>query len=181
MENIYVRSWYEVGDRLGPIAEKLWLDLKPFYEELHAYVRFKLTKKYPEVTDGEPIPAHLLGNMWAQGWVNIYNEVAPFPSKLQKDDLPIYIFFIRNLDHAIVLKVSKFNMEICLSFISKILSTKSFLISLLLFEYMDFLSYFLNTWIINVVSNTARSPVKLKGLIHQIRIEMFFYVQNINS
>ena len=80
----YVRSWYEVGDQLGPIAEKLWLDLKPFYEELHAYVRFKLTKKYPEVKDGEPIPAHLLGNMWAQGWVNIYNEVAPFPSKLQK-------------------------------------------------------------------------------------------------
>ena len=77
----YVRSWYEVGDRLGPIAEKLWLDLKPFYEELHAYVRFKLTKKYPEVKDGEPIPAHLLGNMWAQSWVNIYNEVAPFPSK----------------------------------------------------------------------------------------------------
>ena len=77
----YVRSWYEVGDQLGPIAEKLWLDLKPFYEELHAYVRFKLTKKYPEVKDGEPIPAHLLGNMWAQGWVNIYNEVAPFPSK----------------------------------------------------------------------------------------------------
>ena len=77
----YVRSWYEVGDQLGPIAEKLWMDLKPFYEELHAYVRFKLTKKYPEVTDGEPIPAHLLGNMWAQSWVNIYSEVAPFPSK----------------------------------------------------------------------------------------------------
>ena len=41
----YVRSWYEVGDELGTIAEKLWLDLKPFYEELHAYVRFRLRKK----------------------------------------------------------------------------------------------------------------------------------------
>ncbi len=77
----YVRSWYEVGDQLGPIAEKLWLDLKPFYEELHAYVRFKLSKKYPQVKDGEPIPAHLLGNMWAQEWVNIYDMVAPYPGK----------------------------------------------------------------------------------------------------
>ena len=77
----YRRSAYEVGDQLGPIAEKLWLDLKPFYEELHAYVRFKLRQKYPEVKDGEPIPAHLLGNMWAQSWANIYNDIAPFPSK----------------------------------------------------------------------------------------------------
>ena len=75
----YVRSWYEVGDRLGPIAEKLWTDLKPFYEELHAYVRFKLSQKYAEVKDGQPIPAHVLGNMWAQSWTNIYDLVAPFP------------------------------------------------------------------------------------------------------
>ena len=86
----YVRSWYEVGDRLGPIAEKLWLDLKPFYEELHAYVRFKLRQKYPEVKDGEPIPAHLLGNMWAQSWVNIYNDIAPFPSKLSTYCCPMH-------------------------------------------------------------------------------------------
>ena len=78
----YVRSWYEVGDRLGPIAEKLWIDLKPFYEELHAYVRFKLSQKYAEVKDGQPIPAHVLGNMWAQSWTNIYDLVAPYPSKL---------------------------------------------------------------------------------------------------
>lgn len=81
----YVRSWYEVGDNLGKIAEKLWLDLKPFYEELHAYVRFKLSKKYPQVKDGEPIPAHLLGNMWAQDWVNIYDLVAPYPSEPKLD------------------------------------------------------------------------------------------------
>ena len=75
----YVRSWYEVGDRLESIAEALWLDLKPFYEELHAYVRFKLRKRYPSMEEKGPIPAHLLGNMWAQSWVNIYDLVVPFP------------------------------------------------------------------------------------------------------
>ena len=79
----YVRSWYEVGDNLGVIAEKLWQDLKPFYEELHAYVRFKLRKRYKSIKEKDPIPAHLLGNMWAQSWVNIYDLVAPFPSKFQ--------------------------------------------------------------------------------------------------
>ena len=77
----YVRSWYEVGDRLESIAEALWLDLKPFYEELHAYVRFKLRKHYPSVKEKDPIPAHILGNMWAQSWVNIYDLVVPFPGK----------------------------------------------------------------------------------------------------
>ena len=79
----YVRSWYEVGDELGTIAEKLWLDLKPFYEELHAYVRFRLRKKYKSLIKDGPIPAHLLGNMWAQSWVNIYDLVVPFPGKQQ--------------------------------------------------------------------------------------------------
>ena len=80
----YVRSWYEVGDELESIAEKLWLDLKPFYDELHAYVRFKLRKQYPEIKENGPIPAHLLGNMWAQSWVNVYDLVVPFPGKQKK-------------------------------------------------------------------------------------------------
>ena len=80
----YVRSWYEVGDELESIAEKLWLDLKPFYDELHAYVRFKLRKQYPEIKENGPIPAHLLGNMWAQTWENVYDLVVPFPGKQKK-------------------------------------------------------------------------------------------------
>jgi peptidyl-dipeptidase A len=42
---------------------------------LHTYVRWKLAEKYgPGVVppDG-PIPAHLLGNPWAQEWGNIYD------------------------------------------------------------------------------------------------------------
>ncbi|KAG0694354.1 Angiotensin-converting enzyme [Chionoecetes opilio] len=59
----------------------LWDSLKDFYKDLHGYVRFKLKEKYTsDVIDTKFIPAHLLGNMWAQSWENIYDIVAPFPS-----------------------------------------------------------------------------------------------------
>ena len=35
------------------------------------------------VPDGKPIPAHLLGNMWAQEWTNVYPLVEPYPGRLQ--------------------------------------------------------------------------------------------------
>lgn len=57
----------------------LWTQIEEFYKELHAYVRHKLKKKYGDVVDSEFIPAHLLGNMWAQSWENIYELVAPYP------------------------------------------------------------------------------------------------------
>lgn len=62
-------------------AERLWGQVQPLYEELHCYVRDQLAEQYGEdkVPPGEPIPAHLLGNMWAQGWTNIYDLVEPFP------------------------------------------------------------------------------------------------------
>ena len=42
--------------------------------QLHCYVRRKLNKKYGDkvVPKTGPIPAHLLGNMWAQEWDNLY-------------------------------------------------------------------------------------------------------------
>ncbi|XP_023319903.1 angiotensin-converting enzyme isoform X2 [Eurytemora carolleeae] len=48
--------------------ENTWQGLKPLYEELHAYVRNKLNKHYGDsvLKNSGPIPAHLLGNMWAQ-------------------------------------------------------------------------------------------------------------------
>src|SRR5262245_36906155 len=59
--------------------ERLWRQVEPLYVSLHAYVRKQLIKKYgktAERPDGM-IPAHLLGNMWAQEWGNIYPLVAP--------------------------------------------------------------------------------------------------------
>ena len=74
----YKRKIYEVND-LQSVAEEFWNELKPFYEELHAYVRHRLSHKYKDlVKDGEPIPAHLLGNMWAQSWDNVFPYVVPY-------------------------------------------------------------------------------------------------------
>ena len=59
--------------------DRLWQQLKPLYDALHAHVRASLARHYgKEVVPEEGfIPAHLLGNMWAQSWANIYPLVAP--------------------------------------------------------------------------------------------------------
>ncbi len=76
------RSGYDMKpEEFSAELERTWKQLEPLYKELHAYVRFKLIQKYgaaAERPDGM-IPAHLLGNMWAQEWGNIYDIVAPAP------------------------------------------------------------------------------------------------------
>jgi peptidyl-dipeptidase A len=68
-------------------VERLWSEVKPLYVALHCYVRAKLRAKYPaeRIADHGPIPAHLLGNMWAQEWNNIYDLVAPYPGEASLD------------------------------------------------------------------------------------------------
>jgi len=62
--------------------EDTWQGLKPLYEKLHAYVRNKLAAQYPgKVQPGGALPAHLLGNMWAQQWTNIGDILKPYPGK----------------------------------------------------------------------------------------------------
>jgi hypothetical protein len=76
------RGRYEVDD-LGTIVEKLWNDMRPLYLELHASVRYKLTKFYSgKVFEDDYIEAHLLGNMWAQNLVNIFDLLEPYKNKL---------------------------------------------------------------------------------------------------
>jgi peptidyl-dipeptidase A len=73
------RSKYDMPP--GNFAEevdRLWTQVKPLYLSLHAYVRNRLREKYGDVVPAKgPIPAHLLGNVWAQEWGNIYELVAP--------------------------------------------------------------------------------------------------------
>jgi peptidyl-dipeptidase A len=58
--------------------DRLWRQVQPLYLKLHAYVRMKLREKYGDVVpERGPIPAHLLGNIWAQEWENVYPLVAP--------------------------------------------------------------------------------------------------------
>lgn len=59
--------------------DRLWNQVEPFYESLHCHVRAKLGEFYGNdvVPQDKPIPAHLLGNMWAQSWGNVYDLVKP--------------------------------------------------------------------------------------------------------
>ncbi|MDP9039004.1 MAG: M2 family metallopeptidase [Acidobacteriota bacterium] len=79
------RSGYDMTpEQFSAELERTWTQLQPLYNELHAYVRFKLIQKYgaaAERPDGM-IPAHLLGNMWAQEWGNVYDIVEPHDPKL---------------------------------------------------------------------------------------------------
>ena len=66
-------------DAFAAELDRLWLQVKPLYLSLHTYTRRKLREKYGAAAvpaDG-PIPAHLLGNMWAQDWQNIYPLLEP--------------------------------------------------------------------------------------------------------
>jgi peptidyl-dipeptidase A len=61
-------------------VDRLWGQVRPLYDQLHCYVRADLQKRYgkTKVPDGAPIPAHLLGNMWAQDWGNLARELVPY-------------------------------------------------------------------------------------------------------
>ena len=74
------RSAYDMPPEEFPgELDRLWGEVKPLYEALHCHVRAKLGEQYGTdlVPQDGPIPAHLLGNMWAQDWSNIYPLVAP--------------------------------------------------------------------------------------------------------
>jgi peptidyl-dipeptidase A len=74
------RSKYDMApDAFAKEVDRLWEQVRPLYVSLHAYVRKRLRETYgPDVVPEKgPIPAHLLGNMWAQQWGNIEPLVAP--------------------------------------------------------------------------------------------------------
>ncbi|MGA3166756.1 MAG: M2 family metallopeptidase [Terriglobia bacterium] len=74
------RSKYDMPpDEFAKELDRLWEQVRPLYLQLHAYVRWKLREKYGDqvVPANGPIPADLLGNMWAQTWENTYPLLAP--------------------------------------------------------------------------------------------------------
>ncbi|XP_005811758.1 angiotensin-converting enzyme-like [Xiphophorus maculatus] len=76
------RSLYET-ETFQEDLERLYKTIEPLYLNLHAFVRRKLYNIYgPKYINLKgPIPAHLLGNMWAQLWNNLYEMMVPFPAK----------------------------------------------------------------------------------------------------
>ncbi|XP_033235956.1 angiotensin-converting enzyme-like [Drosophila pseudoobscura] len=63
--------------------DNIFAEIRPLYEQVHGYVRYRLRKYYGNevVSENGPIPMHLLGNMWAQQWSEIADIVSPFPEK----------------------------------------------------------------------------------------------------
>ena len=51
------------SDTFREEVSRLWETVKPLYEELHAYVRFRLSQKYSQVSTDAPLPAHVLGTL----------------------------------------------------------------------------------------------------------------------
>ncbi len=83
------RSKYDMpADEFAKELDRVWEQLRPLYLSLHAYVRGQLVKKYGKdlVPPNGPIPAHLLGNPWAQEWNNVY-DLMDSPKPAQSYDL----------------------------------------------------------------------------------------------
>jgi peptidyl-dipeptidase A len=83
------RSMYDMPpDQFAKETDRLWEQLRPLYESLHAYVRGQLAKKYGAalVPAHGPIPAQLLGNPWSQEWNNVYS-LMDSPKPAQSYDL----------------------------------------------------------------------------------------------
>jgi peptidyl-dipeptidase A len=72
------RSGYDMPpEEFEAEMDRLWEQVRPLYEALHCHVRASLAERYGTelVAEGDPIPAHLLGNMWAQSWGYIFDDV----------------------------------------------------------------------------------------------------------
>lgn len=60
--------------------------ITPLYKNLFTYVRSKLSERYGNrIREDGPLPAHVLGNMWAQNWDSLFELVQPFPASRKLD------------------------------------------------------------------------------------------------
>ncbi|BFZ00903.1 hypothetical protein BsWGS_03942 [Bradybaena similaris] len=83
------RSAYESATFVDDVQD-LFDQLRPLYEQLHGYVRRRLKQVYgaSRFPASGHIPAHILGNMWAQEWGNVGELVKPFANKTSMDVTP---------------------------------------------------------------------------------------------
>lgn len=72
---------YEVEDFKERVV-KSWDTIQPLFEQIHAYVRKMLAQEHEQYIQKDgPIPAHILGTMWAQTWKPLNKKIRPFPEE----------------------------------------------------------------------------------------------------
>jgi peptidyl-dipeptidase A len=78
----YSRASFESPD-LGKDFDSVYGELEELYRLLHAYTKRKLAKMYPgRVREATGVlPGHVLGDVWAQQWHNIYEDIKPYKDK----------------------------------------------------------------------------------------------------
>ncbi|EZA53025.1 Angiotensin-converting enzyme [Ooceraea biroi] len=73
----YWRGEFDIPN-LEEVFEDMYKRVESLYRLLHAVVRFRLAKLYPDIVDlSLPIPAHLLGNLWSQSWEALIDIILP--------------------------------------------------------------------------------------------------------
>lgn len=79
----YPEEYKYSRDQLVEDVEKTFEQIKPLYQQLHAYVRHRLEQVYgPKLISSTGcLPAHLLGDMWGRFWTNLYALTVPYPAK----------------------------------------------------------------------------------------------------
>uniref|UniRef100_A0A0B7ANC9 Angiotensin-converting enzyme n=1 Tax=Arion vulgaris TaxID=1028688 RepID=A0A0B7ANC9_9EUPU len=83
------RSGYESDTFIDDVRD-LFDQVAPLYEQLHAYVRRRLRQVYGEsrFPKSGHIPAHILGDLWAEQWDSLIDLVKPFSNKTAMDVTP---------------------------------------------------------------------------------------------
>jgi len=78
----YTRSSFESSD-LPQKLDEIYFDLRKLYVLLHSYVKKKLEEMFPGRirADLNELPAHLFGDLWAQQWHNIFEDIKPYKNK----------------------------------------------------------------------------------------------------
>ena len=104
------RSQYDMpADEFAKELDHQFKQVKPLYQALQCHVRAKLTEHYGKEVMGDDgmIPAHLLGNMWAQSWSNIYDLVKP-PADVEGSPINVTkLLQDNNYDHIKMVKAGE--------------------------------------------------------------------------
>lgn len=90
-----VKGFADAGDQMRELFEDEYFQqnmaevmsaITPLYKNLFTYVRLKLFERYGDrIREDGPLPAHILGNMWAQNWENLFELVQPFSASRKLD------------------------------------------------------------------------------------------------